>query len=442
MRRALTLAGLGLALAGTAPARAQQAAIPQVATPEAAPAPLAGPRPIREGVAAVVNDEIISSYDLRQRLLLLILTSGVQPTQESLPQIEREALRQLVDERLELQDIRAIEARQKLKLQPTDKEIDDEVNDLAKQNNMTGQQLQQNFRAAGVDPQTLRDQLKVQIAWRRFIGGRFGSSIRISERQIDEAIKRNDAQAQKQQYLMSQVFLDAARSGGQAAAEDGAKQLVAQIKAGAPFAAVARQFSALPTAANGGDAGWLTTAEIPPPVLAAVEQMKPGQVSDPIPTTDGVYIVLLREKRAGAGATLVKLKQAALRLTPDAKPEDVAAAQATLTALRSRLKGCSGLEAEAGKVSGVVAGDFGDVEVSDLRPEFQQAVTGLKPGEVSQPLRTNAGLHLLALCERRVGGAKAPTRDDIENRIFGEQLSMVAKRYLRDLRNSATIEAR
>lgn len=428
--------GASLAQAvGPSPSGAQ----PAEAAPAAAPA---GPRPLSEGVAATVNDDIISSYDLRQRALLLLLTSGVQATPESIPQIEREALRSLVDERLQLEDIKKIEVKQKFKLQPTDKEIDDEITSLAKQNNTTGERLLASFRSAGVDPGTLRDQLRVQMAWRRYIGARFGQSIRISDQQINESLKRVNAAAQKQQYLLSQVFIDPSRVGGQQAAEDGAKQLVTQIRGGAPFAAVARQFSALPTAANGGDSGWLTTAEISAPVLAVVDKLRPGQLSEPIVTPEGVYLVLLREKRAGAGATMVNLKQAAIRLNPGAKPEQIAAARATLVALRGTLKGCTDLEARAAKATGVVAGSFGDVEISDLRPEFQQAVAGLKEGEVSQPLQTNAGVHLLALCERKVGGAKAPTRDDVENRIYGEQLSMIARRYLRDLRNSATIEAR
>ena len=420
---------------------AQAQAVPSADAPAPADA-AAGPRPMSESVAAVVNDDIISSYDLRQRALLLLITSGVQATKENVPQIEREALRSLIDERLEMQEVVKIEKKNKIKLQPTEKEIDQEVAQLAKQNNMEGEQLVRTFRAAGVDPDTLRSQLRAQQSWRRYMGGRFGSNIRISDTQINEQLKRINASAQKEQYLVSEVFVDAARVGGQQAAEDGAKQLVDQLKAGAPFAAVARQFSALPTAANGGDAGWLTPTEMSPLVVKAVEQMRPGQLSEPIIAQDGVFIVLLRDKRAGASADLVTLKQAAVSLPADAKPEKVEAAKATLDVLRQKVRGCDTLEAEAGKVGGVVAGDFGDVDVNDLRPEFREALKGLKPGEVSAPLRTSIGVHLIALCNRSVGGAKIPSRDDIENRLYGEQLSMMSKRFLRDLRNSATIEAR
>jgi peptidyl-prolyl cis-trans isomerase SurA len=222
----------------------------------------------------------------------------------------------------------------------------------------------------------------------------------------------------------------------------GAQQLVTQMQQGAPFPAVARQFSALPTAANGGDAGWVTAAEMPPEVAQAVEQMRPGQLSQPIPVKDGVYIIYLRDKRAGGAATLVNLKQAAVALPANASPADEAAAREKLVALKPKIKDCAGLEAAAAKTEGVVAGDLGEAETTDLNPAFRQAAETLKVGQVSDPLRTNAGLHLVAVCGRRAAGEAVLDKDQIEQRLYSQQLSMIARRYMRDLRNSATIETR
>lgn len=429
------------------------AALAQEAAPVPAPteAPLpdataaaasAGPRPLAEGVAAVVNDEVVSTYDLRQRSLLLLISSGAQANEQNLPQIEREALRSLVDERLELQEIRRIQAKQKIKLEPTDKEIDGEVASLAKQNKLTPERMTATFKAAGVDPSTLREELRAEAAWRRYMGGRFGSEIHISDNQINAALHRLNLEAEKTQYLLSEVMVDTTKAGGQQAAEEGAKQLVAQMKQGAPLAAVARQFSALPTAANGGDAGWVEAGALPEAIRTAVAQMRPGQMSDPIIAPEGIYIVQLRDERAGVGATVVTLKQAAISLPADAKPAAVEAARTELTALHDRIRSCGSLETVAAKSPGVVVGDLGETDVKDLSPQFRSAVETLKVGQVSQPLRTNIGLHLLAVCGRRAGGVREPTHEEIENRLYGEQLSMIARRFLRDLRTSATIESR
>lgn len=434
---ALTLGGPALAQAASQPL---PGAAPILSASDLAPAK----RPVlSEGVAAVVNNEIISTYDLRQRVLMVVVMNGVQPTEQNLREIEREALRSLVDERLQMQEIRSIEAKQKdIHLEPTEREIDARINEIAGQYGVKRPQLQATLKAAGVDMKTLIDQITVQQSWFNYIGGRFHSSVRIGEEQVNQEMSRINANAAKAQYQVSEILIDPAHAGGEAQALQGATQLIAQIKQGAPFGAVARQFSALPTAANGGDAGWLVSGELQPALESVLATMRPGQVSDPVQTPEGVYILQLRDKRAGAGATMVSLKQAAIRIPSEPTPEQLSAAEAKLTTLRNDFKGCNALEAEAGKLDGVVAGDLGETDENDLAPEFRQVVDKLKVGEIGGPVRTKAGIHMVALCGRRASGAHAPTRDDIENKLENEQLSMIARRYLRDLRNSASIESR
>jgi peptidyl-prolyl cis-trans isomerase SurA len=181
---------------------------------------------------------------------------------------------------------------------------------------------------------------------------------------------------------------------------------------------------------------------MPPEVEAVVEQMRPGQLSQPIPVKDGVYILYLKDKRAGGSSTMVSLKQVAIALPQTASADDEAAAKAKLVALKGQIKGCSNLEAVAGKEQGVVAGDLGEAELGDLAPQFRDAAEKLKVGEVSDPVRTSAGVHLVAVCGRRTGGAGQTDKQQIEQRLYSQQLSMIARRYMRDLRNSATIETR
>ena len=407
-------------------------------------APMAPPPPvgISESVAAIVNDDIISTYDLMQRMRLLIVTSGVQPTEETMPQIQREALRSLVDERIQIQELRRVEKEQKIEIIANQQDIDEEINEIAKGNNMTGPQLVAALGSQGVGAETLRAQLRSEVSWQRWIHGRYGSRLRIGADQVKAVQERMELAASRPQYQIGEIFLDAAHIGGMEQAVQGAQQLVGQLQQGAPFPAVARQFSAAATAAKGGDAGWIGLGELPPEVDAVLDQLRPGQLSSPIPVKDGVYIIYLREKRAGASATLVSLKQAAIPLAGDAAPEAVAAAQATLEALRPSVTGCDNIETAAAGIEGVMAGDLGEAEIQDLAPAFREAAETLAPGQLSAPIRTPAGLHLVAVCGKRQSGAQIPSATQIENRLFGQQLAMISKRYLRDLRNSATIETR
>jgi peptidyl-prolyl cis-trans isomerase SurA len=436
--------GAGLACALAALSAAPSSLAQEAAQPISAPAQQAGPRPngFSETVAAVVNDDIVSTYDLAQRMRLLIATSGIQPTQENLPEFQHEALVSLVDERLQFQELHRVEKEQKMEILADDSEVNEEIDGMAQQNNMTRDQFLGYLASRGIGPETLKQQLRAQISWARWIRGRYGSRLRIGDDQIAATQARLAAEAAKPQFNIGEVLIDSSRVGGMEQAMKGAQQLVTQMQQGAPFPAVARQFSALPTAANGGDAGWVSAGDMPPEVEAVVEQMRPGQLSQPIPVKDGVYILYLKDKRAGGSSTMVSLKQVAIALPQTASADDEAAAKAKLVALKGQIKGCSNLEAVAGKEQGVVAGDLGEAELGDLAPQFRDAAEKLKVGEVSDPVRTSAGVHLVAVCGRRTGGAGQTDKQQIEQRLYSQQLSMIARRYMRDLRNSATIETR
>ncbi len=215
------------------------------------------------------------------------------------------------------------------------------------------------------------------------------------------------------------------------------------MQQGAPFAAVARQFSASATAAAGGDAGWISTGEMAPEVDAALEQMRPGQLSQPIQVRDGVYIIYLREKRAGSGASLVSLKQAAVALPPSATEDQVAAATATLETLRGQVTGCGDLEAKAASVQrrGRRATWAKPRSRTCRRPSARRSKPCSPASSPSRSAPTPA-----STCWRSAASAPTAARpfphEQIENRLYGQQLSMIARRYMRDLRTSATIETR
>lgn len=438
-RAARSVALAAFVLAGFSAAASAQAPAPSAAPAAAQPV---APQGLSESVAAVVNDQVISTYDLGQRMRLLIVTSGVQPTNENLPQFQREALSSLVDERLQIHELRRQERQQKIDLLASAAEIDEELNGMAQSNNMTAEQFLAALRSQGVGADTLREQIRAQVSWQRWIRGRYGSRLRIGEHQIKALQERTAAAASKTQFEIGEILIDANRVGGMQAAVQGAEQLVVQMQQGAPFPAVARQFSISPTAASGGDAGWVTASDVAPEVAEALDQMRPGQLSRPIPVRDGVYLIYLRNKRSGAGATMVSMKQAAVALSGQATEQQVEAARAKLAALRPSLDGCANIETEAAKTPGVVAGDLGEAEVKDLAGAFKEAAESLQPGQVSQPIRTSAGLHLIAICAKRSSAGEEASHDEIESRLFGQQLSMIARRYMRDLRNSATIETR
>ena len=311
-----------------------------------------------DGIVATVNDSIITGYDLRQRMLLVIAMTQVQPTDENIQAIQQEALNVLIDERLQAQEIANYKD-----LVISDAEVDAEIASMAQEAGTTAETYLAFLATGGIRPQTLREQLRVSLGWRALVGGRFGTRARVSRGQVEQVMRQMAESASKPQYLIGEIYIEAARVGGQQQALDGATQLVQQMVQGAPFQAVAQQFSAAPSAVRGGDAGWVVQGTVQPALQAALDQLEAGQLSRPIPVEGGVYIIYMRDKRDNSASSLVQLKQVMVRLPETASDAEVAAATARLTALQPQLT-CDNMLARATSEEGLLGADLGEAEVA------------------------------------------------------------------------------
>lgn len=431
----------GSAVAQTAPAAQAPAGAPAAAgslnpaAEQAPPAAAAAPEfKLSDGVIATVNDQVITGFDLRQRMLSVIAMSQVQPTEENIPAIQQQALNALIEERLQAQEIKNYDT-----LIVTDQEVDEEIAGMAQQAGVTPEAYMQAMAQGGIRPDAMREQLRTEIGWQQLVGGRFNSRAKVSKSQVEQAMRQLTEAAAKPQYLVGEIYLEAARVGGQQAALNGAQQLVSQMVQGAPFQAVARQFSAAPSAARGGDAGWLVQGTVQPQLQAVFDTLQVGQLSQPIQVDGGVYIIYMRDKRAGASTSLVQLKQVMVEVPETGSEADIAAATARLEALRPQLT-CDNILQRATSEAGLLGADLGEADVANLAPQFQQVARSAEVGTVSTPVRTPLGVHLLAVCGRRVGGPDAPTYQQVESRLQNQQLAMLGRRYMRDLRADALID--
>ncbi len=391
---------------------------------------------LADGIVATVNDQIITGFDLRQRMLTVIAMSQVQPTEENIPAIQQQALQALIEERLQAQEIAKYET-----LIVTDEEVDQEITGMAQDAGVTPDQYMGFLAQGGIRPEQMRQQLRTEIGWRQLVGGRFNTRARVSRAQVEQALRQLSEAASRPQYLIGEIYIEASRVGGQQAAINGAEQLVAQMVQGAPFQAVARQFSAAPSAARGGDAGWIVQGTVQPALQTALDTLQVGQLSRPIAVEGGVYIIYMRDKRSGAATSLVTLMQAMIELPETAGEAEVAAATARLTALRPQLT-CDNLLQRTSSEAGLLGSDLGESDVANLAPQFQQVARSAEVGTVSSPVRTPLGLHLVAVCGRRVGGAEVPSYREVEGRLQNQNLAMLARRYIRDLRADALIEVK
>lgn len=245
--------------------------------------------------AAVVNDEVISVLDLAMRVRLAIVGAGVQDSQEVRRRLTPQVLRGLIDERLQLQEA------QRLDISVSDDEVARALQQISEQNNMTEGQFLSMLRNRGIIPTTLIDQIRAQIAWQVVIRRRLRPTVSISEEEVQEVADRLANRQGSLERRVAEIFVAVESATQEEEALANANRLLEQLRSGANFAGLARQFSQSGTANLGGDRGWVRDGELPEELNRALAQMGPGEVSAPIRTVSGFHILLLRDMRKNEG---------------------------------------------------------------------------------------------------------------------------------------------
>lgn len=387
--------------------------------------------PAAHSIAAVVNSDIITSHDLRQRVLFMLATTGIERNEATLIRMQNQALRNLIDEHIQMQEA------EKFDLSIADGEVNQSVGALIGRNGLDPQEVVQRLADVGVSIETLRDQVRSEIAWQRIINGLFGQRIRISDTVIDETLDRISANADKPSFRLAEIYIEATPEvGGPEGALEGAAAMISQLAQGAPFNLLAQQFSSAPSSAAGGDMGWVKAGDVRPEIAAVLPELDDNEVSEPIVVPGGVYVIVMIERKVSTSDTLFKLSQIAVT------EGDFETASTRLESLRAEITDCASLDAIADAADDVTTASMGELKASDLGEEIMSQLADIGVGEMSPPLERPTGAVGIVVCERQATGSEIPTRDEIENRLTDTRLAQASRRHLRDLRRKATISVR
>lgn len=401
------------------------AAFLALSTPAALPQAADENRLQLEGIAAVVNDKPISYSDVRQRARLLLLTLGRQePSPEQVQQITGQALEQLIDERLQLDRV----AEYEVEVDP--REIDAELSDMASEGGIGADGLRQQLMAAGVNPASLEEQIRADIAWSRLMSGLFGSRIRVSDNQVEDHLERLRTASKKTQYRVGEIFLYAPEDETRPDALKAAESIVTQLQQGADFRSAAQRISSAPTAATGGDMGWVTADDLAPELAEAVSGATVPSLLPPIEVESGIYILTVTAKREPSQPTtkvdLIRL------LTTDAQ-------ESTLTEAMGRITSCEDVSSVANSKTELRSQDLNDIDVVELGEEGRQLVLGTEVGSPTEIFAIGGGLAVMYVCRREDGAEALPSKEDLKGSIKARELSMISDRELRNTRRDATI---
>lgn len=392
-------------------------------------------------VAAVVNGQAITSADVAARSRLLLSSFGQAPTPEALQRLRPQVLRNLIDERLRLQEV------QRRRILVTDREVADQVGRIEQRLGLPPGGLARQMAASGIDPRTLYDQLRAQIGWFRLIRQQLGTQAEVAPAEIDEQLRALEAAAGTPEYLLSEVLLPIDDPGQEAEVNRTAQQIIDRLRAGSPIAPIAVQFSTGASAQEGGDLGWVRAEQLEPEVAAVVQQMPVGAITSPIRTIGGITIIQKRGQReiGRDPATLLEVRQAFIPFEGTLDPNNLTPQQRAAVEQANRIaataRSCPAIEEAARSIRSPRPANPGDIRLEGLPPQLRARLASLG---INQPTVIGAtdGVAVLVVCARRSENLGAPSREAIVNAILRDRSDLLSRQVLRDLRRKAQIEIR
>jgi len=390
---------------------------------------------------AIVNGDVITDTDIDQRLGLVLAANGGRVADEEKQRLRLQIIRNLIDEKLQLQEA----AENDIRINET--EVTRSFERIAQNFKRTPAQFEIYLKGNSSSSNSLKAQIRAEMAWSRVLRRKVEPMVNVGDDEVQQVIDKLNAAKGKDEFHVGEIFLSATPETLDAVMQD-ASRIVGQVRGGASFVAYARQFSEASSAGLGGDLGWVRGEQLNSAVSTAVAALEPGQVTDAIPVTAGVAIMALIEKRQVLAAdplmAQLSLKQLTIPLKADTTEAQARAKVEEIGRLSQNMGGCGGVEALAQKVGGEVAVNDA-VRMKDLPAQLQAILGRMSIGEATPAFGSaEEGLRVLVLCGRDDSQvqAKAPNFEEIYAQMNDERVNMRARRYLRDLRRDAIVDYR
>jgi peptidyl-prolyl cis-trans isomerase SurA len=443
---ALGLACAALAIALALPAAAQGLRVPSA---PAAPRPAdAGPR-AADFIVAVVNSEPITNNEVRYRMIRF--AKQMQQQGQPLPpanEFAREVLERLISEKAQLQ------LAQENGVRVEDGTVDLAEQGVARQNQVSLAELRRRMVADGMTVAQFREDLRNQLILTRLRERELESKVKVTDLEVDQFIREQQGSHDLSAVELNLAHIlvavpDNASVSQVATLQARAQRVLERARAGEDFATLAREFSDAPDAkANGGLVGMRTADRYPPLFVQAVEALPVGGISDVVRSGAGFHVIKVVEKKqpgvAGISVTQTHARHILLRPTPQLTES---AAIAKLEDLRKRIEGGADFAQLAREfsqdASGPNGGDLGWSSPGMYVPEFEEAMNSLSPRQVSQPLVSRFGVHLIQVLERRQ--AKLSEREQREvarNALREKKLEEAYVQWAQEVRGRAYVEMR
>lgn len=415
-------------------------AMPAVALP-AAPPPPSTDQITR--IVAVVNGDVISNADVDNRARLFAVSTGLPLTPEVIGRLKSQITRQLIDERLRMQEA------QRRKIVIPDKQIADAIHGIETRNGLPAGGLRQKLQADGVSQLTLIDQIRTQLGWGQVLREQLGDQVKVSDAEVAEQQRLLAQQVGKPEYRVGEIFIPVEDPAATADAERFAETVITELRAGAPFPVVAAQFSQNQTALQGGELGWVQPNQLDSAVAQLVAQMPVGAISNPVKVPGGFSIVTVQGTRQIGRdiATALSLRQVFLPFTtilnPQAPTDQQKQALEKARNISATVHSCDQMEQAAKANNSTRPANPGDVRLESINPPaLRQVLATLPLDKATQPLVTNDGIAVIIVCSREEKNMAQESSEELRGQLLDDRVELLSRQMLADLRRHAHIEIR
>jgi peptidyl-prolyl cis-trans isomerase SurA len=414
-----------------------------------APAAAAAPIPL-DSIAVIVNDEVITRQELALRIKTVVRRMNAQNVQLPEPaDLQRQMLERMIVERAQLQ------LAKEMGIRVEDTILDRAIGRIAEQQKLTVQAMRNQMEKEGTTFASFREEIRQEIIMQRLREREVDGKIQISDAEVDSYMAEADAQARAQVELnLAQILIripDNASAEQIAASQNRAETVMRQLRTGADFAKMAGTYSDANDALKGGEIGWRSPDRLPPVFAEALAKLKPGQVTQLIKSPGGFHILKLIDQRSAAESAAVatvqqtRARHILLKVTPSVS---VADAKRKLLELKERLDNKAATFEELARLfsndgSASKGGDLGWLYPGDTVPEFESAMNALKIGELSGPVESSFGVHLIEVQERKTDDvSKEKKRNAARQALRERKLEEATEDWQRQVRDRAYVEFR
>lgn len=397
-------------------------------------------------IVAIVDQTVITEQELDSRIVSLSAQLKKQGTE--LP--EASILRKQILERL-ISDALQLQYAAQTGIKVDDVQLDKTIERIAEQNKMTVREFYDALNQDGISVRKFRSDIRNEITIARLREREVESRVNVSESEIDNYLTTQASSSQNQdEYEISHILI---RVPEDAATEDVQKakakvdEIFAALAAGTSFAKVSASFSDAPNALEGGNIGWKQGAQMPALFLDALKAMQKGEVSTALRSPNGFHILKLTDKRGGSSPLIIEQTHARHILIKLSEVMSEKDAKIKMDGIKERLDNGEKFEVLARQFSedGTASngGDLGWVNPGDTVPQFEKAMNSLKPNEISEPVLSPFGWHVIQVLERKKQDmSKEAARLKARQEIRARKADEAYQDWIRELRDRAFVELR